>query len=166
MPIRSAQVPPANDLASKKKKKKILESNIRLNRGDFAASPLGMTGSSFAAADSPSLAPVGSPEGYGIDTRPPSYFDIFNDEMYNNQDSIVIAHPEQNMAVVATLVALILILCVILGFVALPPFVHIIRRKMPVSQARINKRYATVDGWLITKVSTLRLVFELVTCTF
>lgn len=92
-----------------------------------------------------------TPSPYDANARSPSYFDVFNDDIYG-QETVVISHPEQNMAVVATLVGLIIILCIILGFVTLPPFIHMVRRKMPVSQKRIEKRFATIDNWLVTKV--------------
>lgn len=64
-------------------------------------------------------------------------------------------HQQQNMAVVSILIALIAMLCLILMFVTIPPLIHMIKRRMPVPQAKIDRRYATIDGWLITKVRTL-----------
>jgi len=61
------------------------------------------------------------------------------------------------MVVVSILIALISLLCIILAFVTIPPVMHMIRRKMPIPQARIDRRYATIDGWLITKVWTMEL---------
>lgn len=62
-------------------------------------------------------------------------------------------HPEQNMAVVGVLIALICVLIVILFVVTIPPLLHMIRRKMPIPKARIDRRYATIDAWLVRKVS-------------
>lgn len=56
--------------------------------------------------------------------------------------------------VVGILVGLIILLCLILGFLTLPAVVNYFRRHIPVSQERIDRRYATIDGWLVTKVST------------
>lgn len=59
---------------------------------------------------------------------------------------------QHNMVVVGILVGLIVVLCLILGFVAIPPIFGYIQSRMPVSPKRIERRYATIDGWLITKV--------------
>lgn len=58
----------------------------------------------------------------------------------------------QNMIVIGILIALIIILCLILGMVTIPPILAMIQRRIPVPQKRIDRRYATIDGWLITKV--------------
>jgi len=59
---------------------------------------------------------------------------------------------ESNQTIImAILIGLIIALCGILGVVGLPPLWTWIRRKMPVSKARILRRYATIDGWLVTK---------------
>ena len=68
--------------------------------------------------------------------------------------------PEQNMVVVAILIALIVMLSMVLASVTVPPLLHMIRRKIPVPQARIDRRYATIDGWLIIKVRKGRLTME------
>ena len=82
---------------------------------------------------------------------PPNVNDVYpqsNDPMMSPSAS---DYPN-NSIVVAVLVALICILFLILIFVTVPPILHIIKRKMPVPQARIDRRYATIDGWLIRKV--------------
>jgi len=76
-------------------------------------------------------------------TRPTSQSDTADD--YPN-----------NAAVVAVLIALICILFLILMSITLPPIIHMIKRKIPVSQARIDRRYATIDAWLIRKVRERR----------
>jgi hypothetical protein len=60
---------------------------------------------------------------------------------------------ERNWAVVGVLIALIIMLWLILGAMLCYPIMRFIRRKMPVSKRRINRRYETIEGWLITKVS-------------
>lgn len=79
--------------------------------------------------------------------------DILEWETYppNPQDTAFQPPPQQNMVIVAILITLICVLCIILFFVTVPPLLHMIRRRIPVPQARINRRYATIDGWLITK---------------
>ena len=76
------------------------------------------------------------------DTRIPPY----NNEQYTPR------FPEANMIIVGVLIALIVVLGMVLGVVTIPPLIHFFRRKIPVSQKRIDRRYATIDGWLITKV--------------
>ena len=105
---------------------------------------------------SPSLTENGDPTTYFtpvIDSTwmPPNVNDHYpqsNDPMMTPSAS---DYPN-NSIVVAVLIALICILFLILIFVTVPPILHIIKRKMPVPQARIDRRYATIDGWLIRKV--------------
>ena len=79
------------------------------------------------------------------DNRIPSH----NNEQYTPH------FPEANMIIVGVLIALIVVLGMVLGVVTIPPLIHFFRRKIPVSQKRIDRRYATIDGWLITKVRLL-----------
>ncbi|CAJ1968611.1 unnamed protein product [Cylindrotheca closterium] len=57
----------------------------------------------------------------------------------------------ENMAIVGVLIGLITFLSFVLVWIMFPPLMDLIRRKMPVSQKRIDRRYATIDGWLISK---------------
>ena len=59
---------------------------------------------------------------------------------------------ERNWVVVGVLIALIIVLWMILGCMLCVPLTRCIRRRMPVSKKRINRRYETIEGWLITKV--------------
>ncbi|KAL3941825.1 MAG: hypothetical protein SGBAC_003871 [Bacillariaceae sp.] len=58
---------------------------------------------------------------------------------------------EENMAIVGVLIGLIVFLSVVLVWIMFPPLLDYIRTKMPVSQKRIDRRYSTIDGWLISK---------------
>jgi hypothetical protein len=60
--------------------------------------------------------------------------------------------PQRSMMIIGILIALIVLLCLILGLVIIPPLLATLQRKLPVSKKRISRRYATIDGWLITKV--------------
>jgi hypothetical protein len=71
----------------------------------------------------------------------------------NNNSNIMSEPASENMVIVGILIGFIIFLCLVLAWVALPPIIGYIRKKMPVSQKRINRRYVTVDGWLISKVS-------------
>jgi len=55
------------------------------------------------------------------------------------------------MIIVGILIVLLVFLGVVLAWIALPPILDYIRRKMPVSQKRIDRRYVTIDSWLISK---------------
>ena len=59
---------------------------------------------------------------------------------------------EENAVIVAILIGLIIFLSLVLVWIAFPPLLDWIRGKIPVSPKRIARRYATIDGWLITKV--------------
>lgn len=62
---------------------------------------------------------------------------------------------KRNWVVVGILIGLIVILWVVLGVMLCVPLIRCIRRRMPVSKKRVNRRYETIEGWLITKVSFL-----------
>jgi hypothetical protein len=79
----------------------------------------------------------------------PEYYTPNDNNTMDGSSNYVAQH---NMIVVGILIGLIVVLCMILGFVALPPIIAMIQRKMPIPQKRIDRRYATIDGWLITKV--------------
>ncbi|CAB9526903.1 Zinc finger, C3HC4 type (RING finger) [Seminavis robusta] len=72
----------------------------------------------------------------------------------NNQGNTTTMYvePPRNWVVVGILIALIVMLWVILGGMLCYPLVRFIKRRMPVSKRRINRRYDTIEGWLITKV--------------
>lgn len=58
-----------------------------------------------------------------------------------------------NTAVLAALVALIFVLTGIFLYLVIPPLLRFIRSRIPVNPKRIEARYVTIEGWLITKVS-------------
>jgi len=60
---------------------------------------------------------------------------------------------ERNWVVVGVLIALIVVLWIVLGLMLCIPLGRFVRRRMPVSKKRVNRRYETIEGWLITKVS-------------
>jgi hypothetical protein len=67
---------------------------------------------------------------------------------------------EKDIIVVGVLIALIILLCLILGFLTVPTLINFFRRRIPVSQKRIDRRYETIDTWLVTKVSTYKAFME------
>ena len=80
-------------------------------------------------------------------TIPPTW-----DGQFPPQQEQLAPFPQPNMIIVGVLIALIVVLGMVLGVVTIPPLINFFRRKIPVSQKRIDRRYATIDGWLITKV--------------
>jgi hypothetical protein len=90
---------------------------------------------------------------YDLDGIPSQGY--YNPDLTNEDDPasvMMMTAPEHNVVVVGVLIALIIILCLILGCVTIPPIIALIQRQLPVPQARIDRRFATIDGWLITKV--------------
>jgi hypothetical protein len=65
----------------------------------------------------------------------------------NNKDAQI------HSIVVGLLIGIILFLSVALLFLIGPPMLRFVRSKIPVSQKRMNRRYETIERWLISKVS-------------
>jgi len=59
---------------------------------------------------------------------------------------------QRNWVIVAILIVIIVVLWLVLGMMLYVPLARYLRRRMPVSQARIHRRYETIEGWLITKL--------------
>jgi hypothetical protein len=59
----------------------------------------------------------------------------------------------RNMLLTGFMMGLVAVFSLALCYMILPLFLHWVRRKIPISAAQINRRYETVEGWLITKVS-------------
>lgn len=59
----------------------------------------------------------------------------------------------QNQIVVGILVGLIVILSVLFASMLLPCVLRCFRQRIPVSDKRIERRYETIEGWMISKVS-------------
>ena len=61
--------------------------------------------------------------------------------------------PRQDVAIVAALIIVIFILACLFLYLIVPPLVNRLRRLAPVNKKRVNSRYETIEGWLVTKVS-------------
>jgi hypothetical protein len=59
---------------------------------------------------------------------------------------------EQNKAVVSILIGLIVVLTIFFIVMISSPLKRCIRRHTPVSDKRIERRYETIEGWIISKV--------------
>jgi hypothetical protein len=66
--------------------------------------------------------------------------------------SLQTATPTQDMAIVGALIGIIIILACLLLYLVLPPLLSRLRSLAPISQKRLDSRYKTIEGWLITKV--------------
>lgn len=64
----------------------------------------------------------------------------------------------RNLVVVGVLIGLIVLLCLFLALVAAPPLYAIWRSSIPVNPQKIERRYRTIEGWLISKVSVCLIV--------
>jgi hypothetical protein len=56
------------------------------------------------------------------------------------------------MILTGLLMGLVAIFTITLCYLTLPPLLQWIRRKIPVSDARVQRRYETVEGWLIVVI--------------
>ena len=67
-------------------------------------------------------------------------------------DNVHYSPTTNNAIVVGILIAIIIILSVLFLLLIIPPCMRFVQRQIPVSQKRINERYETIEGWLISKV--------------
>jgi hypothetical protein len=59
---------------------------------------------------------------------------------------------EQNKVVVSILIGLVVVLTLFFIVMISPPLSRCILRHTPVSDKRIERRYETIEGWIISKV--------------
>lgn len=64
----------------------------------------------------------------------------------------IVMDKDMHTIVVGVLIALIVILCIVLGLLVLPWIRIYLRRRASNDKRRMQRRYKTVDWWLITKV--------------
>jgi hypothetical protein len=81
---------------------------------------------------------------------------------WNNMTTIVLEkddassnHP--NMVLTGVLMGLVTVFTIALCYLTIPSLLQWIRQKIPVSKARVQRRYETVEGWLISKVRTYKI---------
>jgi hypothetical protein len=61
---------------------------------------------------------------------------------------------DMHWIIVGILIGLVCILSGVLMYLLYPPIRNYIRRKIPVNPEKIQRRYQTIDGWMVTKVHT------------
>lgn len=100
--------------------------------------------------------------GYYIqEHKYPNIMDVWNDTTKSSnthataQETPTSTGP--NMLLTGILMGLVIIFSITLCYMTLPTLIRWVRKKVPVSEARVQRRYETVEGWLISKV---RCYFE------
>jgi hypothetical protein len=86
-----------------------------------------------------------------------------NNKMMDNISYSSSQSSTTNMIVVGILIAIIILLSILFLCMVIPPLLRYIQRQIPVSQKRIDERYETIEGWLISKV---RCYMHLCLCAF
>ncbi|GKY99787.1 hypothetical protein MPSEU_000932500 [Mayamaea pseudoterrestris] len=61
------------------------------------------------------------------------------------------SRPDQDVAIVGALIGIIILLACLLLYLIVPPLWTRLRSLAPVSKKRVDSRYETIEGWLITK---------------
>ena len=62
---------------------------------------------------------------------------------------------DPNLILTGCMMGLVAIFSLLLCYLLLPLCFQWVRRKIPATTAQVNRRYETVEGWLITKVRSL-----------
>lgn len=87
-------------------------------------------------------------------------------EPFEKSDQIILATPapqvyndssccQSNAAIVGILSGLIVVLFVVFALMVTPALIRYFRRRMPEDKKKIENRYETLEGWLISKVRTI-----------
>jgi hypothetical protein len=97
--------------------------------------------------------------GYGAEEELPSYSDVgtpstFDNHQHNHHNSSTMfdSEDDRRMLVTGMLLAIMVILSMLLCYLVVPLFYDYLRDKIPVSEARKERRYQTIEGWLVSKV--------------
>jgi hypothetical protein len=98
--------------------------------------------------------------GHGEEERPTKTYQDDEDVASMNTEhhtdlrssSILYYSDDRRMLVTGMLIAIMIILSVLLCYLVMPLFYDYLRAKIPVSEARKERRYQTIEGWLVSKV--------------
>jgi hypothetical protein len=99
--------------------------------------------------------------GYGAEEELPSYSDVGTPSTYadnqqnhdhKNSSTMFDSEDDRRMLVTGMLLAIMVILSMLLCYLVVPLFYEYLRDKIPVSEARKERRYQTIEGWLVSKV--------------
>jgi hypothetical protein len=97
--------------------------------------------------------------GYGGEEEHPSYSDIgtpstYDDNQNQHHNSSTAMFDDRRILVTGILAAIMVILSLLLCYLAVPLFYEYLLDKIPVSEAKKERRYQTIEGWLVSKVRT------------
>jgi hypothetical protein len=83
----------------------------------------------------------------------------------NNNDTMIdpsISTNDPSLIITGFMMGLVAVFSFLLCYMLLPLFLQWVRRKIPVTTAQVNRRYETIEGWLITKVCFFSLLLYFV----
>ena len=66
---------------------------------------------------------------------------------------------DPSLIITGFMMGLVAFFSFLLCYMLLPLFLQWVRRKIPVTSAQVNRRYETIEGWLITKVGFFMILF-------
>jgi di/tricarboxylate transporter len=125
------------------------------NNSDASSSSSSVSDHHYPFEDNPAAAAANFTSGY-------NHSNInHNNNMMDHISVHSASSTTTNMIVVGILIAIIIILSMIFLGMVIPPLLRYIQRQIPVSQKRIDERYETIEGWLISKVRLLTCVLLL-----
>jgi hypothetical protein len=67
---------------------------------------------------------------------------------------------DTNLAILISLIVLIVLLLLILAYLVGPTIIWFVRRRIPVDPKKLDARYETIEGWLISKVRQVDAFFR------
>jgi hypothetical protein len=87
-----------------------------------------------------------------VESSPLRRFTVFVNETVGDTSVVMENESDPNLIVAGIMMGLVAVFTICLCYLLLPCLAHWFRRKVPVSAAQIQRRYQTIEGWLITKV--------------
>jgi hypothetical protein len=79
-------------------------------------------------------------------------FDQSNSSGTEVRSTLDSSSTDTNMAILISLIVMIVILSGVLAYLIVPLIARFIDRRRPVDPRKVNARYETIEGWLISKV--------------
>jgi hypothetical protein len=71
---------------------------------------------------------------------------------FSGNEGTAATSSDPNMVLTGIMMGLVILFSLMLCCLTLPPLIYWLRRRIPVSTAQIQRRFETIEGWLITKV--------------
>jgi hypothetical protein len=89
----------------------------------------------------------------GIGNNPVNGTDLsYNSTSMGGEQGLQSSASQTNMAILISLIVLIVLLLLILSYLIGPPIIWFVKRRIPVDPKKLDARYETIEGWLISKV--------------